>query len=187
MLETGWIRSQSEQMCVDKYGMPIPWLNYPFINFISERLHKNLNIFEYGSGQSTLFWAERLKSVHSVEHEKVWFNKVESTLGKKDNVTYIYEELGEKYVNAITKTASEFDIILVDGRNRVDCCEKAYTRLTDKGVLILDNSERKRYKPAWDFLQRKGFRTLTFSGLAPLAYEQSSTTIFYRPNNCLEI
>lgn len=35
-----------------------------------------MKIFEYGSGNSTLWWSEKVDSIISVEHDKQCFEKV---------------------------------------------------------------------------------------------------------------
>ena len=44
-------------MPIDKNSNPLPWVTYGFIDFISERLNKSIDVFEYGSGNSTLWYA----------------------------------------------------------------------------------------------------------------------------------
>ncbi len=40
LLDNGWFQSYKNKTSVDKNGNPIPWVTYPFIDFISERLNK---------------------------------------------------------------------------------------------------------------------------------------------------
>jgi hypothetical protein len=67
--EIGWIESFKMKMPVDKDLKPIPWMTYPFIDFISDRLSPDMEIFEYGSGNSTLYFASKVKWVYSIEHK----------------------------------------------------------------------------------------------------------------------
>jgi hypothetical protein len=60
-------------------------------------------------------------------------------------------------------------------------------KLSDKGVIVLDDSERNEYKPGIDFVLQKGFKSLEFLGIAPTVLFKKCTTVFYRSNNCLEI
>ena len=54
---------------VDKKGDPIPWYTYPAIDFLLLRDYRDKNILEFGSGQSTLWWAARAKFVLSLEED----------------------------------------------------------------------------------------------------------------------
>ena len=87
-------------------------------------------------------------------------------------------------IKTLNKT---FDIILVDGRDRVNCIKQSIDCLTSNGVLILDDSQRDRYQEGIDFLHKKGFKSLEFEGLKAAHIGLSSTTIFYRTNNCFNI
>ena len=55
--QVGWFDSFFAQIAVDCNCKPIPWLTYPSIAFIDPRLSCEMSLFEYGSGNSTLWWA----------------------------------------------------------------------------------------------------------------------------------
>ena len=50
-----------------------------------------------------------------------------------------------------------------------------------------DDSQRDRYSPAFDIGTNAGFRRLDFPGLRPTGVRESTTTLFYRADNCLGI
>ena len=79
LLEVGWFNSFMSHKSVDKYGQSIPWFSYPFIDFLTPRLSKELTVFEFGSGNSTSFFAQRVKKVISIEHNKEWYRIVNET------------------------------------------------------------------------------------------------------------
>lgn len=54
LYEIGWINSFQNKMPMNKSGAPFPWVTYSFIDYISSRLKLDMDIFEYGSGNSTL-------------------------------------------------------------------------------------------------------------------------------------
>jgi hypothetical protein len=69
----------------------IPWLCFSAIDHISKFIRPDMNVFEYGSGGSTLFWASRVKQVVSVEHDEKWQSQMQHEFIKQDaaNVKYI--------------------------------------------------------------------------------------------------
>ncbi len=81
----------------------------------------------------------------------------------------------------------KFDIIIVDGRDRVNCCYHSISALSDKGVVVLDDSERTKYNDARIFFNKEGFKELSFSGISPGLFYRKSTSVFYKPENCLGI
>jgi hypothetical protein len=72
----GWFTAFDNRQPVDQDGNPLPWVTYSFIDFIKTRLGKDFKIFEYGSGNSTLFYAQRVARVVSVEHDEEWYKKI---------------------------------------------------------------------------------------------------------------
>jgi hypothetical protein len=185
--EIGWFNAFDTQTPLDGDNNPIPWVTYSFIDFIEERLNKQHAIFEFGSGSSTNFYAKHAGIVVSVEHDKAWYDKVIAT--KPDNAEIIFCELvyDGDYCRVPQKLEEKFDIIIVDGRDRVNCCKQAVEALSPTGVVVLDDSERTQYNPGMDFLKSKGFKQLSFSGISPGLFYNKATSVFYKPENCLGI
>jgi len=185
--EIGWFNAFDNKTPVDGDGNPIPWVTYSFIDFIKERLNKQHTIFEFGSGNSTFFYAKYAGIVVSVEHDKEWYDKIVST--KPENAELIFCELirDGDYCRMPIKLEETFDIIIVDGRDRVNCCKQAVKAVSANGVIVLDDSERDFYKEGITFLKNKGFKELSFSGISPGLFYRKSTSVFYRTDNCLGI
>jgi hypothetical protein len=188
LFDTGWVNSFIKQRPVDKDNSPVPWLTMPFNAFIGQRLSSDMTIFEYGSGNSTLFYAKKVKEVVAVENDKGWLDTIKNQMPA--NVTLIFEELknnDDRYSKAAMITGKHFDMIVVDGRERVKCMINAVECLSDRGVMVLDNSDRESYIPGIEFILSKGFKKIDFWGIAPSFAHQTCTTVFYRPSNCLDI
>jgi len=63
-MDVGWFSEFKTGEPVDKNFEPLPWLTYPFIDFIIERLSKEFSVFEIGNGNSALiFLKKRVKNV----------------------------------------------------------------------------------------------------------------------------
>lgn len=183
----GWFNAFDKHQAVDKDGNPIPWVTYSFIDFITPRISKDLSVFEYGSGSSTFFYAKKAKKVVSVEHDELWLNKV--IQNKPENAEMIFSKLetnGEYAKKAVT-LGEKFDLIIVDGRDRVNCCKHSIHALSDTGVIVLDDSEREGYEEARVFLTQEGFKELYFSGISPGLFYLKATSVFYKTANCLHI
>lgn len=54
-VETGWLKSVELGMPVDENGSPVPWATYSYIEFIKTFLKPHMHLFEYESGNSTIF------------------------------------------------------------------------------------------------------------------------------------
>jgi hypothetical protein len=185
--EIGWFESFKSNRSIDKNGRQIPWFSYPFIDFLGTRLTKDLVLFEFGSGSSTSFFAERVKQVISIEHNKEWFEIVNKT--KPNNVKLILTDSDsvDDYLNYLTKLNEKIDVVIVDGLHRNECLINASEKLSEYGVIILDDSERSEYKKGRESVVGRGFKKLEFWGIAPTVLFKKCTTVFYKSNNCLRI
>lgn len=76
-----WMNSFNSQK--KSIELEIPWFTYGAINWIDKNLKKNMIVFEYGSGGSTLFISKKVNKIYSVEHDKKWFNLINSKLSEK--------------------------------------------------------------------------------------------------------
>ena len=185
--KTGWYRSVNQGKCVDCEGNPIPWMTYPAISFLEKRLNCNMDVFEYGSGASTLWWAKRVKTVISCEHDFQWYTHVSENTPDNVSLFYLSLEPNGVYSKKVSQYPNQFDIIVIDGRDRINCAKNSISALKPNGVLIWDNSDRTEYQEGYDILAKNGFKKLDFEGMCPLLLGFSETSIFYRTSNCLGI
>jgi precorrin-6B methylase 2 len=183
----GWVKSFRTHSGFNGNGDPIPWYTYPAISFLENRIDKNMEIFEFGCGNSTLWWAAKGKSVIAIEHDQNWVIKMKERLPTNAKIEFCELTTNGEYCRKTTEYTNKFDIILVDGRDRVNCIKNCMQALKPGGVIILDDSHREEYQPAFRFLEENEFRHIDFSGLRPVYLSESTTTVFYRPTNILTI
>ena len=183
---SGYFKSVATKRPCLRDGSPIPWMNYCAISFLDGRLNKEQSMFEYGSGNSTQWFATRVKQVTSIENHEGWYNYVKDTL--PTNVALLFQPSGDPaYVSAIGEQDAAFDVVIVDADERVQCMLNAAKHLTPAGVIILDDAAREQYIPGIKGLLEKGFRVLDLQGLKPGGIKSYSTMIFYRDGNCFNI
>lgn len=187
LYEDGWFRSVEEKKSIDLSGHPIPRFTYPAIEFISRRIHPELSVFEYGCGYSTRWWASRVKEVVSCEHDEDWCREVSKRVSSKVKLHHIELEYGGRYSKKVGEFNKRFDIVVIDGRDRVNCAINCIPALKDYGVIIWGNSDRAEYQDGQDFLYSKGFKKIEFVGMCPVASNKSETGIFYKQKNVLGI
>ena len=96
-------------------------------------------------------------------------------------------EYNGDYCKSITKQNISFDIVIIDGRDRVNCLINSINYLNKEGVIIFDNSDREYYEEGFKFLNKNGFKRLEFQGHGPICINFWETSIFYREKNCLGI
>jgi len=161
-------------------------MNYAVIAFLEDRLNKEMTLFEYGSGNSTLFFAKQVGRVVSVECDQSWHDYVKDSLPANVELL-LAPKGGDEYVQIIDKQDEKFDVVIVDAEDRVACMTYADRCLSDAGVLLLDDAAPENFGDGIDTLLARGFRRLDFEGLKPGSVRCYRTTIFYRPGNCFGI
>jgi methyltransferase family protein len=183
----GWPKSARLGEAVDAQGRPVPWITYPAVAFLEARLNTSFRIFEYGSGNSTLWWAARVARVDSCEHDRAWSDRLRERLPGNVRLRHVPLENEGQYSAAIGEAQGPFDIVVIDGPDRVKCARHSLPALGTHGVIVWDDTQREEYEPGFDLLRQAGFRRLDFHGLAPIMPGVSCTSIFYRVENCLGI
>lgn len=176
-----------------------PWVTYRAVDFMEKVIGKDSLVFEYGSGGSTLYFAQKAKHLTSIEHHKEWYKIVDDVINQRNivNCEYILREpeprsgheyfrsttdtkmAFKKYVTSINKFEdNHFDFVSVDGRARVQCVLEAIPKIKNGGYLMLDNSDRKDYFEAEMILRRMGSIEHRFFGLVGYDPVLAQTTIW---------
>lgn len=183
----GWFNSFRSGIPLDGDGNPIPWLTYSAIRFIEKRIRSEMSVFEYSCGNSTLWWSKRVKRLVSCEHNKEWYEKILKLIPSNIELYQIDLEYGGDYSQKISEYNQTFDIIVIDGRDRVNCVKNCLNALKEDGVIIWDNSERDYYEEGFIFLLANGYKRIDFEGMGPVNVDSWRTSIFYKDKNCFGI
>lgn len=185
--ETGWIKSVKEGASIDSDGKPVPWLTYPAIDFLKGKDFSRHDMLEYGAGNSTIWWAARVKSIVSVEHNVFHYRKVRDK--KLSNATLLlrseYKGIYENSPTFIDK--KKYDIISIGAIRRMECLDVSFDLLCEDGVIIFDCSMREEYGQHHHLFKSRGFKSIDFMGPKPISPYKSCTAIFYRQDNVLGI
>jgi precorrin-6B methylase 2 len=182
------IKEAGRSTRIGPHGEPLPWYSYPCIHFLQERLSAwdgDLKVFEFGCGNSTIWWAARASTVVAVEDDEKWYSYVIGNL--PTNVTCKLAQTAEDYLTALKAEPLPFDVIVVDGSYRQQCIVEAARKITESGILIVDNSHWPDLVEPVRQLEARGFRSLQFYGLGPINGHPWGTSILYRNSNWLDI
>jgi SAM-dependent methyltransferase len=184
---SGYLRSVRSNRPCRADGSPMPWMNYAMVAFLEQRLRPEMSLFEFGSGNSTLFFARHVGKVVSVEIDPAWHERVAKQMpaGVKLILCSPFDE--GRYVATLVEQATPFDVIVVDAAARESCLAECWRWLTPGGVILLDDSSRPRYQEAIEGVLARGFRKLDFLGLKPGGIRAYQSTLFYRDGNVFGI
>lgn len=170
----GHLSSRKMRLPVSSANEPLPWYTYPAIEYLSQLDFSGKDLFEFGSGNGSKFWAARANSVTSVEHNPEWYAKVKKEQGSNQTVL-LHEDL-EKYAASVGTFHRKFDVIVVDGENRFQCAKNSIAQLAPGGIVILDNSD---WHPRTARLLREaGFIEVDFTGFGPVNDYTWTTSLF---------
>jgi len=136
-----WIRTHPD----------VPWLTRQAVEILDGRLKPGDTGLEWGSGRSTVWFAQRVAHLTSIEHNVRWYKRIKKALSEKGagNVDLLYAPLDQmdkgkpKYVRVAAELPkANLDFVLVDGRLRDQCTEVALQLLKPGGMLIIDDAAR---------------------------------------------
>ena len=174
-------RTLEEQVCLDKDGCPIPWYTYPAIEYLEQFDFSDKDIFEYGCGYSSLFWASRARTVTSVEDTPEWYEKWLNEFTQAGISLRLRDE--SEYANTIREDMKMYDVIIIDGKRRKECAQTALSRLKTGGLIILDDSDRTNksdeYAAAIATLKQAGLLQVDFYGFCPMDCFTKATSLFF--------
>lgn len=177
--------------------LDVPWWTYRAIDEIEVWLAarpRPARVFEYGAGASTVWLARRSGEVVSVEHDPGFAVAMEALLSTVPNATVRLRPPTPSshpavpsakeghagldfasYVAAIDEISGDFDLVVIDGRAREACLERALRRLADGGIVVFDNSRRRRYRRA---IEAAPVMELRLRGLTPtLPYPEQTSVL----------
>lgn len=177
-IEYGQFKSIKKSAPIDSRGKELPWYTYPAIEFLSQLDFSEKSVFEYGLGNSSIFWAERAKNVTSVDDDKKWCATVRKKMLKNQKICLLQNR--DDYVNCIEKSNQKFDVIIVDAKYRLDCAKKSIEFLKDGGIMIIDNSDW--YPDVARYIKEQGFIQVDFAGFGPSIGFTWVTSILFSRN-----
>jgi predicted O-methyltransferase YrrM len=182
--EDGWFRSFRERRAVDAEGRPLPWITYGAIRFLAPRVRPEWRVFEFGCGDGTLWWAARVREVIACEHDAAWRERIAAVAPANATILHVPLEYGGDYARA-ARGRGPFDLVVVDGRDRVNSAIQSVDALAPGGVILWDNTDRPNYATGLAQLAALGFRRVDFEGIAPVEPIRARTSILYRDGNAL--
>lgn len=124
-----------------------PWLTPEAVRFLDAWLKPGDMALEFGSGRSTLWFAARLNTLVSVEHDPAWYERVSASIQESDlkNVIFLKKSI-EGHPAEYAQVPTQFednslDFVLVDGRLRDECANACLTKLKPGALMVLDNAD----------------------------------------------
>jgi hypothetical protein len=116
------------------------------------RTFPHVNVLEWGAGFSTKYFTDFLiragipYSWDAMESDEGWANHVRG-LGLPGVTVTLADKDSEEYLKP---PKAKYDLIYVDGRNRVRCLKKARELLAPGGSVLLHDAQREKYQDGFE-------------------------------------
>jgi len=174
----GLLRSITTELPLDGEGAPIPWYTYPVIDYLNQLDFSRCSILEFGAGHSTLFWSKLASKVVCIERSQSWYSQVAKEIDN-NNVELLLVDGDLEYIEFLSSIQKkQFDIVIIDGRDRFHTVTQVYDVINNGGILIFDNSDW--YPASCSFLRNKNFSQIDFCGFGPINNYTWCTSIFFK-------
>lgn len=171
----GYWRSVRRREAVNAAGAPTPWFTFPAIEYLEQFDFSTKRVFEFGAGNSTLFWCARAARVVSVENSPEWHARLRLRLPANGELHLVEDPA--RYPRVIGERDDQFDVIVIDGIERRRCCEEALRKLRPGGMIILDNADWHQHSA--HVLRSAGLLGVEFFGLGPINDYTWMTAVFF--------
>ena len=140
------------------------------VNFLKSYLKPNFIFLEWGAGKSTAVFSCFVKEYYSIEHNFKDYKNSLAKAGKNVKIYYAPPNLntlqwfpyvfrdgsfGEfknyvQFADVLGSLNKKFDVVLIDGRARVECAKQVLPYLAEGAVVFLHDFHRHLY---WDVLE----------------------------------
>jgi hypothetical protein len=134
-----------------------PWMCPGTVDFCEKHLSRSMSVLEFGSGRSTVWFAQRAGNLISIEHNSVWYQLVKKKIETANltnvdlrwipldhSLTEPEREFYEKCPDCVAVLDefpdASFDLIIVDGHYRTNCTRKCLSKIKPGGYLLLDDA-----------------------------------------------
>lgn len=124
------------------------WMATSEIQCIEKYINGKDTMLEWGAGGSTLHFSKFVKNYYSIEHNGEWFQNVKNNVPINVKIHHVPSDSPrtiptqkhqfETYINYIdTMGISKYDCILIDGRGRGWCAEKALNYIDENSIVFI--------------------------------------------------
>lgn len=163
-----------------------PWMTPAAVKYLDHLLSAEDVVLELGSGASTAWYARRVRRVVSLEPNPSWAERVKAGLADHPNAEVRVGAVQDLFAAAYLELRPT--VLIVDHTDeprfsRTDAIRFALIdgtvpRLSTPRLIVLDDSDRTRYRPAIDILGR--WSVSRFTGFRDKPLRLTETTVFTR-------
>jgi len=153
--DKGWYLSFREQQSIDANNNPIPWYTYPAIDFAGKIIKSSYNVFEFGSGNSSLWFASKCSTIKSVEHDEKWCKYLSNKAPNNLNICYRPKQSTQNYDLKLENLVEDYFKFFPDpedtkenesygllSRPYLNYCTELYASNIPYDIIVIDSVAR---------------------------------------------
>lgn len=163
---------------VNADGGPRPWMVYSAVEFLDQLDLSSAYVFEWGSGNSSLYFAESVRGIVSIERNRDWHEHI-SQISKNNHTVFLIEDR-DGYIDALNNCSFMPDIVVIDGSWRLDCAKRTIDMHPQPSLILLDNSDW--HPNTCALIRQKGYVQVDFCGPGPINNYAWATSMFLGKN-----
>jgi hypothetical protein len=153
-------------------------LSLPFLDWFESYDFSDFNLIEFGSGNSTNYFADKVETVVSFETDINFYNNFKSSLSENVDYRFIQKYDLENKIPDIE--INDKTIVFIDSASNRFLLTKNILKTESPNILILDNSNE--YKNTCKFLYDNGYLEIPLWGLRFMEVEEACTSVFIKNN-----
>ena len=169
--------------------LALPWFSYGAVDFLKANLRRDMHVFEFGSGGSTIFFAQRCASIRAVEEEPRLAARIRCRAADRGLLNVEVTTAPFDFSRPQNFESSDYleqvrsgrwDLIVVDGADddytiRPICFRAAESQVNPGGMIIVDDS--------WRYPElrsaNRARRLEVFESVGPARFGVTSTDIYF--------
>ncbi|HEX7895401.1 MAG TPA: class I SAM-dependent methyltransferase [Terriglobales bacterium] len=170
----GFRKSLEDNICKLGDGRIIPMMSYGLIEYLMGIDLSGFRVLELGGGHSTEFWAQRAKSVLTLETDPEWAHILSANAFPNVEIRH---RPADKIHLGMEQAGGPFDVIVIDvSASRYRCAKTALRLLNPGGFILLDNADW--YPNTTALLRAADLIQVDFADFRPLRWYRCATSLF---------
>lgn len=124
-----------------------PWIPFAAQSELAAVLTKDSVVWEVGAGFSTLWLADRVAKVVSIEASKDWYDRLRTIIQSEGitNVDLRLEWRADRMADFSGVADGSLDLLVIDGGPRGMCLANGFHKVRPGGHIYLDNWDTKHF------------------------------------------
>ena len=186
LLSTGIVRSLVEARPVDGRGHPIPAFVHGATDFVEPLLRPEWQVLIWGSGADLKWWSARVAKVTTILAPGAYDPAHVATVGEADGDVRIEPADSLAYTD-LSGIDGRIDVAVIGGEEPARCANAVLGKLSDHGLVIVENADRAACAAAIGILGDAGWRRIDFWGILPQYLFQGCTSVFFKDDRYVNL